>query len=187
MKKVFFLLIILIFSTSYTLMAHASTLTFNNSRYEIILSKGITWDSAKAAAEAAGGHLVTITSAEENNFIKNNLFNGLEKAYWLGASQDGDNNKKRPTSNWSWVTGETWSFTDWSNSEPNNAGNYNEIHLSADSRYDFSWNDEDTAVSSMINGYVLEINLNPAATPLPGAIWLLLIGGLSVLGVKKLY
>lgn len=65
----------------------ASTFTFGNSEYSLVQSSGINWNDAKLAAEAAGGHLATITSAAENNFLKNNVFQGLDKAYWLGAFQ----------------------------------------------------------------------------------------------------
>ena len=162
--------------------AFASTYTFGNSEYTLVQSSGINWDDAKLAAEAAGGHLATITSAAENNFLKNNVFQGLDKAYWLGAYQTGDEDRQNPTSNWHWVTGEDWTFTDWYNSEPNNAGT-NEIHLSADQRFNFQWNDEGSAVSRMIQGYVIETPTAP--TPIPGAIWLLGASLLALFGFKK--
>lgn len=146
--------------------ALASTFNFGNSEYTLVQTSGISWNDAKIAAEAAGGHLATITSAAENNFFKNNVFKDAEKAYWLGAFQTGDNNRKKPTENWQWITGEDWSYTDWSSIEPNNSG-MNEIHLSADSRYGFQWNDEDSAVGQMINGYVVEKNLSTTPTPFP--------------------
>ncbi|HAS89249.1 MAG TPA: lectin [Desulfovibrio sp.] len=162
--------------------AFASTYTFGNSEYTVIQSNGINWDDAKLAAETAGGHLATITSAAENNFLKTTVFQGLDKAYWLGAYQTGDENRQDPTSNWHWVTGEDWTFTDWYSSEPNNAG-INEIHLSADQRFNFQWNDEGSAVSRMIQGYVIETPTAP--TPIPGAIWLLGASLLALFGFKR--
>ncbi|NBT48967.1 MAG: DUF5011 domain-containing protein, partial [Actinobacteria bacterium] len=75
------------------------------------------WDQAKADAEARGGHLATITSEQENQFLLN-LFSGLADGSvrpWLGATdavQEGS---------WKWVTGETWNYSRWAPGEPDNA------------------------------------------------------------------
>ncbi|MDC7217855.1 MAG: lectin-like protein [Spirochaetales bacterium] len=162
--------------------AIASTFTFGNSEYTVVQSSGINWNDAKLAAEAAGGHLVTITSEAENNFLKSTVFQGLDKAYRLGAYQTGDENRQDPTSNWHWVTGEEWDYTDWYSAEPNNS-RIDEFHLSADQRFNYQWNDEGSAVSSMISGYVVE---KPSApTPIPGAIWLLGASLVGLLGLKR--
>lgn len=170
---------LLLLSSQTTL---ASTFSFGGSEYTIVQSSGINWNDAKLAAEAAGGHLVTITSAAESDFLKNTVFQGQDKAYWLGAFQTGDSNRQNPTANWHWVTGEEWNFTDWYSAEPNNAG-IDEMHLSADKRFNYQWNDEGSAVSRMINGYVVE--KPSAATPIPGAIWLLGASLLTLFGIKK--
>ena len=57
-----------------------------------------------------GGHLVCITSAEEQSFIMS-LTGGNVDA-WMGAYAD-DNNQ------WRWVTGEEWDYTNWREGEPN--------------------------------------------------------------------
>ncbi|NDV24661.1 lectin-like protein [Desulfovibrio sp. JC022] len=162
--------------------AFASTFTFGDSEYTIVQSNGINWNDARLAAEADGGHLVTITSVAENNFLKNTVFQGQDKAYWLGAYQTDDANRQNPTSNWHWVTGEDWNFTDWYTSEPNNQ-RIDEMHLSADQRFNYQWNDEGSAISSMINGYVVEKPTAP--TPIPGAIWLLGASLAALFGIKK--
>ncbi len=163
--------------------AVASTYQFGNSQYTLIQTSGISWDAAKIAAEAAGGHLATITSVEESSFFKSTVFKDLNKAYWLGGYQTGDENRQTPTANWNWITGEEWSFTDWASVEPNNA-QINEIHLSADSRYGFQWNDEGADVAGQINGYVIEKSL-AAPTPIPGAIWLLGASLAALFGFKR--
>ncbi len=180
---------LLLFATILLLLccaipAAASPFTFQGSTYELIKDKGISWDEANAKAIAAGGHLATITSSAENEFIKNTFFKQDNNAYWLGAFQSGDENRQSPTANWQWVTGEEWNYTDWSNKEPNNAGRMNEIHLSADARYDYKWNDEDSAVKQQITGYVIEKPSATSPTPIPGAIWLLGTSIVGLLGFK---
>lgn len=75
----------------------------------------LTWTQAKSACEKAGGHLATITSAEEQAAVLDYLREGSGlSGYWLGgtdAAQEGD---------WRWVTGETWSYTNWDAEQPDN-------------------------------------------------------------------
>src|SRR5687768_14878814 len=61
--------------------------TFNgqslfNSTYTRVNSAGITWSDAKAAAEATGGHLATIGSAEELSQIMASVGSGAN--LWIG-------------------------------------------------------------------------------------------------------
>lgn len=184
MGKILTLTLSTILLISLAIPASASTFTFGDSEYTLIQTSGISWTDAKLAAEAAGGHLATITSVAESDFFKSQVFKDLNKAYWLGAFQTGDENRQTPTADWQWVTGEEWDFTDWSSSEPNNS-QINEIHLSADSRFGFQWNDEGSAVNQMISGYVVEKPLNTTPTPIPGAIWLLGASLVTVLGIKR--
>ena len=72
----------------------------------------MTWTSAKQACINMGGHLVTITSAAENNFVFNTWPSG-----WIGFTDESVEGQ------WRWVTGESVTYTNWNGGEPNNAGN----------------------------------------------------------------
>ena len=87
----------------------------------MVFDIGMTWHEAKEYCESLGGHLATITSQEEDDYIKN-LFTekGSSEAYWLGGTCTGNERK------WSWITGEKWNFTNWIEGEPNNYMNRNE-------------------------------------------------------------
>lgn len=98
----------------------------NGHYYDVILHpEGIDWYAAAAEARSlshAGliGHLATITSAEENDFITANLMPwSPEKFYWLGGYQP--EGSSEPAGGWQWVTGEPWSYSNWNPGEPNNA------------------------------------------------------------------
>jgi hypothetical protein len=89
--------------------------------YDAIAAPGITWTAAKSAAESqsyagVNGHLVTITSQGENDFIVANL--GGCPGYWLGGFQP--SGSPEPDGGWQWVTGEPWSYTNWYGGGPNN-------------------------------------------------------------------
>ncbi|MDH7461866.1 lectin-like protein [Chitinophagaceae bacterium 26-R-25] len=89
--------------------------TYNNHAYYV--SDGFyKWPVAKDLAAARGGHLVTITSQGESDFIFTNFKQGIVYGPWIGLYNTGDLGK------FAWVTGEPLVFTHWSPSEPNNHG-----------------------------------------------------------------
>ncbi len=87
---------------------------FNGHTYQIIKSLEIDWNSAKLQCEQMGGHLATITSAAENQFLLNLLKKEGVELVWLGASDSSQEH------NWQWVTGEPFNYADWAPNEPNN-------------------------------------------------------------------
>jgi hypothetical protein len=69
----------------------------------------------RTIAVANGGHLATITSAGENNFVFGLLPSSSPYAFFIGGSRNS-------SGVWSWVTGEPWSYTNWDVGEPNGIG-----------------------------------------------------------------
>jgi hypothetical protein len=135
----------------------------------ILVPDGLTWDDAKSAAETLGGHLVTVTSAAENDFVFSLvssddrfwfLNEGARLGPWLGAFQpDGSS---EPDGGWSWVTNEDFSYTNWAAGEPNNSGGgENRLHFfSPDgTSTDKLWNDASS--TGKMNGYIVEFDSGP--------------------------
>ena len=75
------------------------------------------WSVAVDECEARAGHLVTITTAQENAFVWDNLYDGDK--LWIGGSQPEGSGE--PLGGWGWVTGEPWSYANWETDEPNDA------------------------------------------------------------------
>ncbi len=84
---------------------------FEGHDYYIFTFNEITWESARTAAETAGGHLVKITSAEENQFVTNEML-PYNKA-WIGAEDDNTEGTFR------WTDGDTLTYTNWAIGAPN--------------------------------------------------------------------
>lgn len=89
----------------------------DGSRHRYRIFKGVhTWVEAKFFCELMGGHLATITSHEENEFI-----------YWFMRGNDfltayfGLSDEER-VGNWIWVTGEPVEYTNWNRGEPSRGG-----------------------------------------------------------------
>ena len=96
----------------------------NGHWYEIIDAPAINWFEANTVANCKSfnglqGHLVTITSGAELQFLVDNFDNSLVSR-WIGAHQpDGS---PEPDGGWMWITGEFWGYTKWAPGEPNDAG-----------------------------------------------------------------
>ena len=88
--------------------------TYKGNQYTLFESN-VSWTDAKRICESLGGHLVTITSSEENNLVKA-LASKAQNDVWYGATNKETNGK------WTWVTGEDFVFSDWGDGEPNNKG-----------------------------------------------------------------
>lgn len=86
-----------------------------NKHYYKVFNESMNWYEAKDFCEKKGGHLVTITSKEEQAAVQSIiLYSGKKKNfYWTaGFSVEKDN--------WRWVTDEEFTYTNWAKGEPNN-------------------------------------------------------------------
>ena len=109
----------------------------NGHFYQLIdFESAISWTAARDDAQGRSfqlwsGHLVTVTSAAEDQFLKLNFESligdpntNVPGIYaWIGLTdsvQEG---------NFQWVTGEPLSFTNWAPPEPNNILNEDYAHL----------------------------------------------------------
>lgn len=95
----------------------------------------LTWccariDGANALAKRSGGHLATLTTPEENDFVFRLVKD--DKRFWR---DNGDNSyvgptfglqqtegAREPDGGWGWVTGEPADWIPWFPSQPNNSG-----------------------------------------------------------------
>ncbi len=74
-----------------------------------IYEESLPWNEARRACEEKGGHLVTVTSQGEQDFLVSMIEeSGTEKKhFWLGASDEEEEGQ------WTWVTGESMDYTNW--------------------------------------------------------------------------
>ncbi len=158
---------------------------FQGHHYKVIVDSGRNyhsamqaWDAANAAAQASEymgvrGHLATITSSGEDEFIES-LRSGLSPAEaWVGGFQQasvGCDPQQNAGCGWRWVNGEgsistiqvplPLIYSNWQDGEPNDQGG--EQYLGIGLRDEFGWNDEQALGN--IGGYVIEYDVPVPAT-----------------------
>jgi len=79
---------------------------FNGNAYILYKNPEGTWDDAVEFCKNMGGHLATVSSAEEQRFIEQ--FSN-HASVWLGG-------RGFSGTNWAWVTGESWKYDNWTES-----------------------------------------------------------------------
>lgn len=96
----------------------------------------LTWEEAKLACEQLGGHLVTITSSEEQDFIESLDSTTCigEWSVWIGLS------RPEGTGPWTWITGEPYEYTHWADTEPSGDGSCVAMRTK---NFGYGWNDAD--------------------------------------------
>jgi len=159
----------------------------NGNYYEIIVTNPPTfrtWGQANGAASSQvfngiSGYLATITSQEEHDFIQaldwSTTLPTLNGA-WIGGVQPSGSGE--PDTDWQWVTGEVWDYTNWGGGEPNNQNEEDWLMVNAPTSKGGLWNDENGATAA----YIVEFE---STVPLPEAIWLFSSGLLGLLGMAK--
>jgi hypothetical protein len=132
--------------------ADSSILEYQNHWYQRI-NYARTWHDAQNFCASTGGHLVTISSVEENQFVYD-----LSSGGWLGGTDENSEGS------WEWLTGEPWSYSNWNSGEPNNCGDPGctpEHYLTySGTPDDYLWND--------VADGVLPFTCEWETSPIPG-------------------
>lgn len=150
---------ILLLSTTLQLSSNAAAIfdswsrdrPFTGNAYEVVWCESLSWREAAdfACSKTRGGiygHLATISSTEENQFIFNLLNDVFPYQVWVGGKQDV--NGSEPGGGWTWVNGEGEIpldspdvFTNWAPGEPNNTRGMEDF-MTMNRFGDGKWNDE---------------------------------------------
>ena len=130
----------------------AATVTSGGHRYVLYPDRMGSWQEAKEFCERQGGHLVTITSAAEQQTVQSLLQQySSDASCWLGCKLMNDGS-------WMWVTGEAFDYTNWRTGEPNNSSN-DEGYGMVVGDYNGQWNDVAMTTGSYNLCVVLELEL----------------------------
>jgi len=112
-----------------------------NGHYYAFIQKSIgSWDKAQEMCRLYGGHLATISSRDENDYIFDLIKREGYKAdlnIFLGATD------RDSEGNWKWVTGETYGFNGFASGEPSSGTkeNYLTIYKEHFKKEIYGWSD----------------------------------------------
>lgn len=144
---------------------------FEGKLYIAALHWGQGWRLARSLSEQAGGHLVTLSSKRENDFVyklfaSDNRFlssnpDGQKIGPYIGLYQE--DGSREPAGGWVWVTGEAVGYKNWSRGQPNNfAGKqkFASFHTygslePGQTQIPTKWDDNDA--NSSVRGFIVEI------------------------------
>ena len=194
--------------------AWASPIQFGSNYYDFVATNGINWADANTAASASifggvNGHLATITSAAENNFIATGVadfsaYINLLAIAWLGATVDSSGVASwvvGPEAGQQFSQGQTplnSMYTNWGGIEPNNPPSAMDMQIGTLNWFGITqgkWGDAQNGLADIsgcsggpgfcdpIVGYFVEYE----ATPLPAALPLFVtgLGALGLLGWRR--
>ena len=158
----------------------------NGNFYEVS-NISLQWSEAKDVAENStfngmNGHLVTITSADEDAFVLQ--LDLPETYYYTGALQLPGTTD--PAANWTWITGESWGYENWVEQEPNDAfgAEDNMVVMKALG----GWGDihgDDLSYTWTSNPFIIEYEIAPV--PEPGTLFLIGTGLVGLGTMRKRY
>jgi serine/threonine protein kinase len=150
--------------------ASADIQTFQGHRYQFVPG-AFTWDEAKTKAEEMGGHLATVTSKEENEWIHATFGTEADpdlrsSSVWLGGASDAAGQP------WQWVTGEDFAFSDWFEGEPNYSSTTGQpvegpFGIALKHRERLFWFDDPVKRGNANAGFLVEWEEDGRANPAP--------------------
>ena len=123
--------------SALTLLSPFVTNPANGHQYALL--QNANWSDSEAAAVRFGGHLATIRSVAEQNFVFSRFgaYGGQQHLLWIGLTDTGS------PLNFRWTSGAPVTYTNWDNGEPNNASG-NESYVAMyypNFRNPGAWND----------------------------------------------
>ncbi|MFL2493922.1 MAG: EF-hand domain-containing protein [Candidatus Thalassarchaeum sp.] len=108
----------------------------DSDRNFVFAPEELTWNEHNHRATEMGGHLASITNAEENEQVAR-IAGG--RSVWVGGVRKGRGNGPG-ADHWYWSDGRPWTYTNWASGEPNNHGS-GENRMQLYGHHSGLWND----------------------------------------------
>lgn len=119
------------------------TIGFGERRY-LLVQRKTTWQEANALAAKSAGKLAVSSDLEENYYLRDYLDNSLSEneSCWLGGQKIDDN--------WTWSTGEPWTYADWAADCPKEGSALNALSYLSGKQGGWVNADPEKAISAFI-------------------------------------
>ncbi len=124
--------------TGSAVIAQKSPMVVNPATWHMYQSidKARNWNDAKEHCESMNGHLATITSQAEWDFIiyEFNYLHMTNTHHWVGGSDEISEGE------WEWITGESWKISWWHSGQPDGTVSQNSLLIDSE----LNWHDYDS-------------------------------------------
>jgi hypothetical protein len=93
--------------------------------HQFQLLSNADWTDSEAKARSLGGHLMTITGQEDQNFVFSVFggYGGAQRILWTGLYDPSqDHNGGAHAANFVWASGAPITYANWDQSQPDDAG-----------------------------------------------------------------
>jgi len=135
----------------------SATAQFDKHSYMLYNEVATSWEEAELFCENLGGHLATISSQEENDFLYEYITSLETYSSYFGLVKTNDS--------WTWVTGEPLNFINWAQGEPGTDEMYGMFYWKF---LDGKWNDGDFGKGTDSGGtaFICEWDYENSAPPI---------------------
>lgn len=119
LERILVLATLLLAPQAIALPVPLSPLILNtNNNHEYLLLKNAVWTDSEAEAALMGGNLATVRNQAEQDWILNTFgsYGGNQHLLWIGL------NDTNVAFDFTWLSGEPFTYSNWAAGEPNNAG-----------------------------------------------------------------
>lgn len=206
MKKIVALIVGILAGLTFAPGAQAVPVQWSdNGHYYDFVASPLTWQGSLAEAEGQtylglGGHLVTITSSNENAFLNTTFNTGINSRFaWMGGYEPNDDGV------WKWATGPEigiqfsqgvnptapFNYTNWGGIEPNDHKPLEDFAMFNIGNIFASiapgqWADAEPVASSLdpVVGYLIEFERDDSSSVVPEPSTMLLLGAGLLGGVR---
>lgn len=154
-------ILLLLYFSNVPLFAYEWKQNPSTGHYYSLTSSPKSWADAEAEAQSLGGHLVTIRSQAENDWLKSNF---TQNNLWIGLYQLPGSSE--PGGGWVWISGDSSSYRNWFSLEPNNAGDEGHGMTNFGGQTTGEWNDQNgsTLLYGIIERQSLEVWVSNIST-----------------------
>jgi hypothetical protein len=118
----------------------------------------MSWSAAEAEGISLGGHLATIRSSDENQWIMTAFAGGAP--YWIGIYQLPGS--QEPDGGYVWSSGEPVAYTNWMQGEPSDQGGVEDFGMLV-MAWGGKWNDAPDVPGDGLKYGIVEVVPEPSS------------------------
>ena len=99
-----------------------------NPTYQFI-STPMTWQQHQDAAVSSGRNLAVILNSQQQTIVANLIPSNTYGPVYIGGRRINNNTNNGTSTEWEWVTGDPWNYTNWTSDQPDGGSNETKLEI----------------------------------------------------------